>query len=150
MPTFIHSKHSVFKLDVPGGGSPGGTLTLTDLSTYLDTVSFSRDLELVETTTFGSTSKQWMPGYGDGKISCSGNWDRTLATILGDLEEGFQAGTITSATYEYGPEGATAGDYKYTGECILVNFNKNSAVKDQVKIEFELQQTGAQTQTVYP
>lgn len=150
MPTFIHSKLSVFKLDVPGGGSPGGALVLTDLSTYFDEISLSEEMELVETTTFGSTSKTYLSGFADAKVTGSGNWDRTFAAMIGDLKEAFRDGTIQSATFEYGPEGADAGDIKYTGEVVMVNIEKNSAVKDQVKFSSEFQVTGPVTETVFP
>ena len=147
MPTFIHSKLSVFKIDIPIG-SPA-VATLTDISTYCDSVDMPEDLELVETTTFGSTSKTYLVGFADGKVTVAGNWDRTLAGYLGDLKAAFRDATITSATFEYGPEGATSGDTKYTGECVMVSYKKNSAVKDQVKWEAEFQITGPVTETTF-
>jgi hypothetical protein len=147
MPTFIHSKLSIFKLDVYIG-SPG-VITLTDISTYCDEVSFPEELELVETTTFGSTSKTYLVGFADGKVSISGNWDRTIAGYLGDLKAAFRDGTLASATFEYGPEGASTGDTRYTGEAVLVSYEKMSAVKDQVKFTAEFQVTGPVTENTF-
>ena len=148
MPTFVHSKLSVFKLDTLTVVSPP-TLTVTDLSTYLDEVTFSTEQELVETTTFGATSKTYLTGFADGSISLSGNWDDTVADLLNDLIVAFRDGDITSVTFEYGPEGGDAGDLKYTGEAVLVSVEKMSAVKDQVKFTAELQITGAVTYTTF-
>lgn len=147
MPTFIHSKLSVFKLDV-WTGSPAAQ-TLTDISTYLDEVGMPEELELVETTTFGSTSKTYLVGFADGRISLAGNWDRTIDGYLSDLKDRFRAGTTVSVTFEYGPEGGDNGDTKYTGEAVLVTYEKNSAVKDQVKFSAEFQITGAVTTTTF-
>jgi hypothetical protein len=47
--TFIHSKLSKISIDTAGG-------VLTDISDSCDSVDFPEDLELVETTPFGSTS----------------------------------------------------------------------------------------------
>ena len=145
---FIHSKLSKFKLDVYIGSPP--VLTLTDISTYIDEVGMPEELELVETTTFGATSKTYLVGFADGKITISGNWDRTVAGYLGELKAAFRDGTLASATFEYGPEGADNGDTKYTGECVMVTFEKMSAVKDQVKFTAEFQITGAVTETTFP
>jgi hypothetical protein len=139
---FIHSKLSVFWLDTAGG-------TLTDISTYCDEVSMPEELDLVETTTFGATSKTYLVGFADGKISISGNWDRTFDVQMAALKAAFRAGTITSASFEYGPEGASTGDKRYSGEVVLVNYEKNSAVKDQVKFSAEFQITGAVTDGNY-
>ena len=142
MPTFIHSKLSVFWLDTAGG-------TLTDISTYCDEVSMPEELDLVETTTFGATSKTYLVGFGDGKVTISGNWDRTIDVQLSALRAAFRAGTLASASFEYGPEGASSGDKKFSGEVVMVNYEKNSAVKDQVKFSAEFQITGAVTDGSY-
>lgn len=147
MPTFIHSKLSVFLLEGATGGSPAQSLT--NISTYCDEVSMPEELELVETTTFGATSKTYLAGFADGKVTISGNWDRTIDGILSTLKDAFRAGTTQSVTFEYGPEGNSAGDVKYTGEVVLVNYEKNSAVKDQVKFSAEFQITGAVTTTTF-
>jgi hypothetical protein len=149
MPTFIHSKLSKFFLETVSGGGSVGSPDLTDLSTYCDEVSMPEELELVETTTFGSTSKTYLVGFADGQISISGNWDRTLAGYLGELKEAFRDGTVNSVTFQYAPEGNSTGDHYYTGEVVLVNYEKNSAVKDQVKFSAEFQITGPVTETTY-
>lgn len=139
---FIHSKLSKIKLDTAGG-------VLTDISDSVDEVGFPEELELVETTTFGSTSKTYLVGFADGKITLSGNWNRTLHGHLSALKAAFRDGTIASASVEYGPEGTDSGDIKVTCEVVMVNYEKTSAVKDQVKFSSELQITGAVSETTY-
>lgn len=142
MPTFIHSKLSIAKLDTAGG-------VLTDISTSCDTVDFPEELELVETTSFGSTSKSYIVGFADGKVTIGGSWSRAHHTMMAALKAAFRDGTINSASFEYGPEGGDTGDIRIQCEVVLTSYKKNSAVKDQVKWEAELQITGAVTETTY-
>jgi len=137
MPTFRHGKSTVFKVDNSGG-------TLTDISNSLTDVSFPQTVETAETTSFGSSAKTYIVGLTDSTISVSGNFDATvdahLAAILG------QAATVS---IEYGPEGSTAGQVKYTAEAILTSYEKSGAVGDVVSYSAELQVTGAVTRGTY-
>lgn len=137
MPTFRHGKSTVFKVDNSGG-------TLTDISNTLTDVSFPQTVETAETTSFGSSAKTYIVGLSDSTVSVSGNFDATvdahLAGILG------QAATVS---FEYGPEGSTAGQVKYTGEAILTSYEKSGAVGDVVTYSAELQVTGAVTRGSY-
>lgn len=139
---FIHSKLSKFSLDTAGG-------VLTDISDSTDDVTFPEDLELVETTTFGLTSKTYLVGYADGKIKIAGNWNRTLHTQLSALKTAFRDGTIASASVQYGPEGTDTGDSKLTCEVVMTSYEKSSKVKDQVKFSAEFQITGAVTEGTF-
>ncbi len=139
---FIHSKLSKIKID-------GSTGTLTDISDSVDSIDMPEDLELVETTTFGATSKTYIVGFADGKLTVGGSWNRTLHVFLGLVKTAFRAGTLASVSVEYGPEGVDTGDTKITFEAVMVSYKKNSAVKDQVKWEAEFQITGAVTETTY-
>ena len=56
MPTFRHGKNTVFKLDNAGG-------TLTDVSNVLNNVSFPRETEILETTSFGSSFRTYVVGF---------------------------------------------------------------------------------------
>ena len=55
------------------------------------------------------------------------------------------AGQAATLSFEYGPEGSTAGDAKYTGECIMTSYEKSGAVGDVVTYSAEFQVTGAVT-----
>lgn len=139
---FIHSKLSKVKLDTAGG-------VLTDISDSVDSIDFPEELELVETTTFGATSKTYIVGFADGKVSMGGSWNRTLNTMLSALKAAFRDGTITSASLEYGPEGTDSGDIKVTCEVVMTSYKRTSAAKDQVKFEAEFQITGPVTESTY-
>lgn len=140
--TVPHSKLSIVKLDTSGG-------VLTDISDACDTVDGEETLELGEITTFGATSKQWLAGYADGKFSMGGPWSRSLHSHMAAIKTAFKAGTISSVSLEYGPEGADSGDIKQSCEVILVSYKKSSKSKDPVRWEAEFQITGAVSEGTY-
>jgi hypothetical protein len=137
MPTFRHGKSTVFKVDNSGG-------TLTDISDTLTDVSFPQSVDTAETSTFGSSAKSYVVGLTDSTLSVSGNFDATddahLAGVLGQA---------ASLSFEYGPEGSTAGYVKYTGEAYLTSYEKSGAIGDVVSYSAEFQVTGAITRGTY-
>jgi hypothetical protein len=71
MPTFRHGKSAVFKVDNSGG-------SLTDISDTLNSVSFPRDIETLETTSFGSSDRSYVVGFKNATISVEGSFDATV------------------------------------------------------------------------
>jgi hypothetical protein len=142
MPTFRHGKNAVFKLDNAAG-------TLTDISNVLNEVSLSRDLETGETTSFGSSAKSYVPGLTDSTLSISGSYDATVDAHIQAVLAAMAAGTVDSASFEYGPEGSTSSRLKMTGECIITSYETSSPVGDVVTFSLELQNTGAVTRGTY-
>jgi len=137
MPTFTHGKSTVFKIDDSGG-------TLRDISDTLTDVSFPRSVDTAETSSFGDSAKTYIVGLSDATISVSGNFDATV--------DGYLSGVIGLATpleFEYGPEGSTAPDVKYTGTCFLTSYEKSGAIGDVVTYSAEFQVTGAVTRGAY-
>lgn len=134
---FVHGKSADFRLDNSGG-------SLTDLSSYLDNVSFPQPVETAETTTFGSSSKSYIVGLKDSTISVSGKWDATpdaqIAAVLGQA---------ASLSFQYGPAGSGTGNIKYTGECYITSYDVTAPVGDVVTFSLELQVTGAVTRGTY-
>jgi hypothetical protein len=138
----IHSKLSKVKLDTSGG-------SLTDISDSVDKCDGDEMLELAETTTFGATSKAYIAGFADGKFSIGGPWSRGQHNHFSALKTAFRDGTITSASFEYGPEGVDSGDIKQSCEVVLVSYKKTSSIKDPVRWEAEFQITGPVTEGTY-
>lgn len=136
---FVHGKSAVFKLDDSTG-------TLRDLSTYVNDIGFPRSIETAETTTFqaSGSAKTFITGLTDASISISGFFDSTsdgyLAGVLG------QAATLS---FEYGPAGSTAGNIKYTGECIMTSYEVSASVGDSVQASADFQVTGPVTRTTF-
>lgn len=137
MPTFRHGKAAVFKIDDSGG-------TLRDISNTLNSVSFPREAEVLETTSFGSSDRSYVVGFKNQTISIEGSFDATV--------DGYLAGALgatDSLSFEYGPEGSTATYTKYTGECFLTSYETSAGVGDIVSYSAEFQITGAVTRGAY-
>lgn len=127
---FVHGKDSAFKLDNASG-------TLTDISTYVNSVDFPETADVAETTTLGDSSKSYIVGLKDATISIAGLWDSTVDGILGAV-----VGQSATLSFEYSPEGTTGGNIKYTGECILTSYSQSSPVGDVVGFSADLQVSG--------
>lgn len=133
MPTFRHGKTAVFKVDDSGG-------TLRDLSDALNSISFPREAEALETTSFGSSDRTYIVGFKNQTISVEGSFDATY--------DGYLAGTLgqdATVSFEYGPEGSTATRVKYSGEAILTSYESSAGVGDVVNFSASWQITGAVT-----
>ena len=65
MPTFRHGKSASFKVDNNAG-------SLTDISNTLNSVSFPREAETLETTSFGSSDRSYVIGFTGATISIEG------------------------------------------------------------------------------
>ena len=137
MPTFRHGKSTVFKVDNSGG-------TLTDISNTLTDVSFPQSVDTAETSAFGSSAKSYVVGLSDATLSVAGNFDATVDAHLAGI-----LGQSASVSFEYGPEGSTAGMVKYTGEAILTSYEKSGAIGDVVTYSAEFQVTGAVSRGTY-
>jgi hypothetical protein len=136
MPTFQHGKSTVFKIDDSGA-------TVRDISTAVSSVSFPREVDATETTSFGSSQRTYIVGLANSTVSVEGYFDSTF--------DGYLAGIVGGAagTIEYGPMGSTAGNIKYTAEGILTSYELSSGVGDAVTFSAEFQITGAVTRGTY-
>jgi len=137
MPTFRHGKNSVFKVDNSGG-------TLTNISDVLNNVSMPREVETVETTSFGSSYRSYVVGFQNATISIEGTWDATVDAHLAGI-----LGQDATVSFEYGPEGSTTGYVKYTGEAYMTSYETSGAVGEVVTFSAELQVSGAITRGTY-
>jgi len=137
MPTFRHGKAAVFKVDNAAG-------TLTDISNTLNSVSFPREAETLETTSFGSSDRTYVVGFKNQTISVEGSFDATVDTHLAAI-----LGQEASVSFEYGPEGSTSTYTKYTGECLMTSYETSAGIGDIVSFSAEFQITGAVTRGAY-
>ena len=137
MPTFRHGKNSVFKLDNSAG-------TLTDISNVLNNVSMPREIETVETTSFGSSYRTYVVGFQNATISIEGTWDATVDAHLAGI-----LGQDATVSFEYGPEGSTSTYIKYSGEAYVTSYETSGAVGEVVTFSAELQVSGAITRGTY-
>lgn len=120
-----HGKDSVFKIDDSGG-------TLRDISNHVNNVSgLPSAAALSDVTAYGDAGERFIRGLQGAQFTVTGNFDSAAttgsATVLNSLRT-----TTTTATFEYGPEGGSAGKIRYTGECWLENLSVDSSVTDKV------------------
>lgn len=138
----IHSKLTVVKLDTSAG-------VLTDISAYCNKCELPQDLDIKEVTVFGSTSRQWLAGFSDSDGSIGGPWTRASDAFFTAIFAALAAGTLTSSSLEYGPEGADTGDRKFSGEVILKNYKVTSGVDNPVEWSADFKVTGGITPGAY-
>ena len=139
---FTHGKNAVFKIDNAAG-------TLQTLTTFVDSVDLNQTVDTAESTTMGAEAKTYLSGQSDGTVSISGKYDSTASTGPDVILNGL-VGLETTSTFEYGPEGSSAGKIKYTGECFLTSYVVSAPVGDVVTFTADFQITGAITKTTWP
>lgn len=136
MPTL--GTNAVFKLDNSAG-------TLTDLSTYIDSIDgLPGSVDMQDVTTLGASGKKVYPGLKDAQIRIGGVYETAVHTHFSGI-----FGNANTQTFEFGPEGGTAGKPKITGECRVAEYSAPVAVGDVLKWSATLQVDGAVTFTTF-
>lgn len=138
---FTHGKGGAFRIDNAAG-------VLQTLTAYLDNWSFGNSVDMAETTTMGAEAKTYVSGQSDSTISISGKYDSTVTTGPDVVLQGL-VGLETTSTFELGPEGATAGKVRYTGECFLTGYEITVPVGDVVTFTADFQVSGAITRNTF-
>jgi len=138
----VHGKGSVFKIDNAAG-------TITDITTYVDDISFPMKVAMAESTTMGKEDSTYVSGVADRTISIKGKWDSTAVSGEDVVLNGLVGLEVTS-TFEYGPEGSASGKVKYTGECFLTMYSVSSPLAGVVAFSADFQVSGALTRTTWP
>lgn len=139
---FEAGKGQVFKVDNAAG-------TLVDLSSFLTDVSFPREVDTEETTTFGKNAKTYKVTLTDSTITIEGKWDGASASTPDTVLAGI-FGQDATVTFEYGPGGSAASDIKYTGEAILTSYEPSGSVGGVVEFSAEFQCSDTVTRGVWP
>jgi hypothetical protein len=135
----VHGKKTVFKLDNAAG-------TLTDISALLNDVQFPRTKEKAQDSGFGQNSHTYVVGLQDGTITISGPWSTTIDAQLGALMVPGQDQTLT---FEYGPQGGSTGNVKYTGEAYLESYEPGGSISDVSQFSATLQISGDVSRTTF-
>ena len=122
---FISGKDSFFSVDG------------TDISSYVNQLSLSRDVNTLETTIWIRSSNLcgWIEGLS---ISGSATFDATADGVFAGLFDG------STVAFDYRPDN-TSSEPKYTGNAFVTNYSIDSSATDLVSISFSLIVTGAVT-----
>lgn len=134
----VHGKNSAFQLDDSGG-------TLRDLSANCNNVSFPQEVETADDTAFGDNDRSFLVGLKTSTISIDGHFSSTANEA--DAVLGGQLGGAASSTFQYHPEGNSAGKVVYHGECFVTSYEITGSVDDLVTFTAECQVTGAVTRS---
>lgn len=120
-----HGKDSVFKIDDSGG-------SLRDISNDVDNVSgLPSARALSEVSSYGDAGERFIPGMQGASFTVTGQFNSAATTGSVTVLNGLRTYGST-ATFEYGPEGGSAGKIRYTGECWMESFTCDSSAKDKV------------------
>lgn len=125
---FVHGKNSYLALDNTGG-------TLTNLSTYLDSIDFPVEDDQATVTAFGDDGTKTLTGLANVTVSISGHFDSAAFAVLSAARKNLR-------TVEYGPAGNGSGATKYSGEVLLRRLSTPTQVGDKVSVSAEFQLQG--------
>lgn len=140
---FQDSKNSTFKLD-----DSGGTLrTLTSFIDNIDGLPGARTMD--DVTALGDTGHKNIPGIANTTFSISGHYDPTTTTGPNAVLAGLALSATATASFEYGPEGTTSTNIKYSGECWCTEYKITSAVGNKVSFSATFQVDGVVTVGTY-
>ena len=134
--SYNHTKDSYFALDSSAG-------SLVDISSYVRSWSLPREAERADVTAIGDVDRASIPGFTGGTISLGGQMDYTTDGIFDILAT--LAGSVTTRTFNAGPEGGTTGDVKLSGECILTSLQITAPFDQPQTFEATLRIDGAIT-----
>ncbi len=122
-----------------------GSTTKRNISSYLNSVDFSRAADTAEVTTFNTTqnAKVYLPGNKDASISFEGKFDPTV--------DGYLAGALNKVKaftyYTNSTAPAVTTFVRYSGSCILTKYDIGTPNDDAVSFSCDAQVTGAITRS---
>lgn len=127
----------------PHGSNSAISVDGTDISVYTDSVTNGRTQETSDVTAFSHDDRVFIAGLKSGTFSLSGHWDTTADTTITGCFDGSTVAII------YGPAGTTAGNVKYTANCLITDYSVDSPVGDKVSWSASFQRSGALTDGTY-
>jgi len=116
-----------------------------NVSTYGDNFTFPHTVEMLDTTTFGSSVKRFIPGLAGGDtLTVSGPLDVTLHSQIAGMLAAQAAGTAGFSIL-YGPGGSVASQAKQSAEVYVASYETSSSVSGRAEFSASLQVDGAVT-----
>lgn len=139
----LHGHKSYFALEDSAG------TTLRNISPYVTSVTFEQDNDTSDTTTFGAEGHTFIVGLTNGKITIVGLWDKSALVGSDTVFQSLIGYETNTMTFNYGPEGSTAGQKLKSGECVLESYVESDPVADLVTFTAVLQISGSVTVTTF-
>ena len=126
MPTFRHGKNVKVYVDE------------FDFSSYFNDVSAATTVETAETSTFGSSAKEYIPGLMDGTVSLSGLFEGTADTGTDDYFSSILGGAAKQKVI-VAEEGHALGYRAVMLESDTTSYEVSGAIADVVQASAEFQ-----------
>lgn len=139
----LHGHKSYFALEDSAG------TTLRNISPYVTSVTFAQNNDTHDTTTFGQEGHTYIVGLTDGKITIVGLWDKAALVGSDTVFQSLIGYETNTMTFNYGPEGNTAGQKLKSGECVLESYTEADPIADLVTFTAVLQISGSVTVTTF-
>lgn len=122
--------------------SSGATV---DLSSYADGISFGFPVDMLDTSTFGSSSKSFVPGFtGGDDIVINFRYDPTVEAQLAAISP-----LTATSSLIISPEGTTTGNAKKMMETFLMDYKVSASPESIDEIVATFRKTGAVTHTTW-
>jgi hypothetical protein len=132
----LHGQNLYFAVEDSAGS------TLRDISIYVTQVDLGQAQDIHDNTTAGQTGHTYQGGLQNNTITVNGFWDKTAstgaATVLDSLN-----GHPDPVAFEFGPEGDTNGNVKYSGDAVFVSVDYGTPVADLVTFSAQFQVSGS-------
>lgn len=119
-------------------------IATNEIGPYCNSITFSRQNDVVDVSTFGNTGHKYTATLTDGAIDIAGVWDKT-AVVGSYTVLSAQVGALTGAAFIYGPEGSATGKVKYSGTIIMDTYAESAPVADVVRFTATFKISGAVT-----
>lgn len=118
-----------------------------DLSAFLNDASASNDVEVSETTSFGSSAKSYLVGLKDGTVSASGMFDGTATSGIDEVLDA-TIGSDSLAPVTVGYDGTTLGNRVTLLKAKTTSYEISVPVGDVVAVSYSAQADGGLDQGV--
>lgn len=130
--SFVHGKNTYV------------SISGVDLSPYTNASTFTRTVDLHDTTTYGKDDHVFAGGLGNATVTISGIYDSVSGGPRDTIEPLMGAGLVT---FIRRPEGTGSGKAQDSVSVIVASYVETSPVADMVTWSAELQTSGAVTST---
>ena len=101
------------------------TIDGTALTSYVDSMSLSRDINTLTVTSFGDDNEAYIAGVSGFSIDISGSFDATADSAIAGMFDG------AVVAFDFRPND-TSGAPKYTGNALITNYTIDSSAGDKV------------------
>lgn len=140
----IHGRNANFQItDISGVNR--------NLSNWLNSIDFPTVVDTAEVPGFGDGDKSVVVGLRGHTIKVAGNWDAASNgpdDVFGNLAGQGASGTVTT-TFIIGPGGSAIGAVKYTGNCVVTNYQVNAPIGGAVTFSADMVVSGSVTRTTF-